>query len=103
MFQFGKEVVGLSCNGEESWEVMVWSITTVPLAHFTKLLQQTNVVDLSGMPALGTILQTIASQPNEESSGKCEQCFGDDGDSSEFFTQTFAVKGSTCEKVTRKL
>lgn len=96
LFQFKKEEVG------EYWEVIVWSITTAPLAQYTKLLQQTNVVDLSGMPALGNILQTIAFQPNEESSDKCKQCFEDDGDSSAFFTQTFVVMGLTCEESYQK-
>lgn len=41
-------------------------------------------------------------QPNEETSGKCEQCSGDDGNSSEFFTQTLAVKGSNCNESYQK-
>lgn len=54
------------------------------------------------MPALCTILQTIAFQPNEESSDKCEQCFENDGDSSAFFTHTFVVMGLTCEESYQK-
>lgn len=46
----------------------------------------------------GTFHQTVASEPNEESSDECEQCSEDDGESSELFTQAFAVKGSTYEE-----
>lgn len=65
---------------------MVWSFTAVPGAHYT------------GKPSTGTFHQTVASEPNEESSDECEQCFEDDGESSKLFTQAFAVKGSTYEE-----
>lgn len=86
------------------------SFTAVPGAHYTGKPQQTNAVDLPELPAIekslclccaqstGTFHQTVASEPNEESSDECEQCSEDDGESSELFTQAFAVKGSTYEK-----
>lgn len=85
---------------------MVWSFTAVPGAHYTGKPQQTNAVDLPGITAIekssclccaqstGTFHLTVASEPNEESSDECEQCSEDDGESSELFTQAFAVKGS---------
>lgn len=76
LFQFDKEKAGgLLCNGEESWAVMVWSFTAVPGAHYTGKPQQTNAVNLPGMPAIekssclccaqstGTFHQTVASEP----------------------------------------
>lgn len=44
--------------------------------------------------SIGTFHQTVASEPNGESSDECEQSSEDDGESSELFTQAVAVKGS---------
>lgn len=61
------------------------SFTAVPGAHYTGKPQQTNAVDLPELPAIekslclccaqstGTFHQTVASEPNEESSDECEQ------------------------------